>query len=275
MFAHPLDTGNAEVLCTMNVYAKKENGEFRLYNSLPIHIRDWKLQKAGNIQYYFPASHVFNPTLADSMNIFIDALKAKFEIDTTYTIAFYFADDWDVIQQAKGLDYYAGMGNVPKVQGRQNGGNKMVFSGAGNEWYPHELVHIYLYPEFPKAGFFHEGIASLLGGHSGKPLEWHYKRMDAYLTDHPEINLDSLMNFYYMDNITNPKHVFSGLLCQLALKSGGMDKLKQLLTYGETHQNDSYYETVYNAIEKVLGIKQENLNEIIRQELKKRAKTID
>lgn len=183
MFAYALDTGNVEVLCTMNVYAKKENGEFKLYNSLPINSQDWKEKTTRNIQYHYPASHLFNPTLADSMNVFIDTLKAKFKIDTTYTVTFYFADDWDVIQQAKGFDYYTGMGNIPQIQGRQNGINKMVFSGAGNEWYPHELVHIYLYPEFSKAGFFHEGIASLLGGHAGKSLEWHYKRMDAYLTD--------------------------------------------------------------------------------------------
>ncbi len=271
LFAYVLDTGNIEVLCSMNVYAKKENGQFKLYNSLPIYTQDWQHKKTRSIQYHYLASHEFNTALADSMNIFIDDLKVKFEIDTTYAVAFYFADDWDVIQQAKGLDYYAGMGNIPKPQGRQNGLNKMVFSGAGSEWYPHELAHIYLYPEFPKGGFFHEGIASLLGGHAGKLLEWHYKRMDSYLTEHPEINLDSLMDFYYMDNITNPKHVISGLLCQMALESGGMDKLKQLLTYGGSHQNYSFNGNAYNAIEDVLGIKQENLNEIIRQELKDRA----
>ena len=275
LFAYVLDTGNIEVLCSMNVYAKKVNERFKLYNSLPIYTRDWQQQMTRNIQYHFPASHVFNPALADSMNVFIDDLKTKFKIDTTYAITFYFADDWDVIQQAKGLDYYAGMGNIPKSQGRQNGLNKMVFSGAGDEWYPHELVHIYLYPEFPKGGFFHEGIASFLGGHAGKPLEWHYKRMDTYLSKHQEINLDSLMDFYYMDNITNPKHVISGLLCQMALELGGMDKLKHLLTYGESHQSNSFNENAYNAIESVLDIKQEELNETIRQELKKRARIAD
>lgn len=68
-----------------------------------------------------------------------------------------------------------------------------------------------------------------------------------------------LHNVYraYMDNFTNPNSTIQGLMCCLAYKKGGLNKLKKLMSYEDT----------YIAIEKEFSIKRDGLNEYIRQQI--------
>jgi hypothetical protein len=60
-----------------------------------------------------------------------------------------------------------------------------------------------------------------------------------------------------MDNFTNPNSTIQGLLCYIAFKNGGLDKLKKLMLHEDT----------YTAIENELGIKKGELNKYLRQQV--------
>jgi hypothetical protein len=68
-----------------------------------------------------------------------------------------------------------------------------------------------------------EGIAVFYGGAMGKSLTWHLGRLKRYLREHPEIDLNKLEEFWYMDNFTNPNSTIKGMLCQMAFKK---DKIR-------------------------------------------------
>lgn len=162
----------------------------------------------------------------------------------------------------RGFDFYIGEGNNRGPGGVADIANRIVFGAGQDEWYPHEFVHIYINPLFPNAHhYFLEGYAAMLGGSKGHDLTWHMKRMNRYLEEHRELNLNDLLAFWHFDTATDPQYVFGGLLCRLALEKGGMPALKRLMSFG-TEDKD-----FYKAVETVLGVKQEELNEFIRTKL--------
>jgi hypothetical protein len=81
------------------------------------------------------------------------------------------------------------------------------------------------------------GISAYWGGnnaHYGMPLIYHIKRVNDYLISNPEIDLNSPTKFYQLDDKTNPQYVIGALICDLALRSGGIEGLKNLFNCGSS-----------------------------------------
>jgi hypothetical protein len=246
---------NVFVLCIASVFSKKENKQYKLYNALTVNSKNWKTENIGSVTFHFPQSHTFDKNEASKLLQSIDGLIKQWNLQTI-PIDYYFADTYEEIQHLRGLDYSIGMGNKDKPSGMSDQETKTVFAGGLGENYFHEVVHIYLNKLFPKSPLV-EGLAVFYGGSMGHDLKWHLTRLNDYLNQHPEINLNDLKKFYYMDNFTNPNSTLRGLLCYIAYKNGGLDKLKKLMSYKDT----------YSAIEKEFGIKKDGLNEYLRQQI--------
>jgi hypothetical protein len=261
LFASQTDSHFSRPFCIIRILAVRENGKFRLSNILTFSTKSWQRETVGSITFIFPPSHRFNRGLAQRMNSFVDSLTAIWNLKP-FPTEFYLADDLGDIMRMLGFDFYVGESYNRGTGGLSNIANRIVFGAGQDEWYPHEFVHLYINPLFPKAHYyFLEGYAALLGGSRGHELSWHMKRMQKYLEGHPDLNLDSLLMFSYFDSYTDPKYVFGGLLCRLALENGGLATLKRLLSFGMEDKD------FYNAVQTVLGIKQQNLNQVIRKEL--------
>jgi hypothetical protein len=115
---------------------------------------------------------------------------------------------------------------------------------------------LYLNRLFPNSPLL-EGLAVFYGGSMGHHLKWHLAKLDDYLYKHPAIDLNEPQSFLYMDNYTNPFGTIQGLLCSLAYKSGGLDKLKRLLSY----------EDLYQAVASEFGIKKYELGKFLRMQI--------
>jgi hypothetical protein len=246
---------SVNVLCITSVFAKKEKEKFKLYNALTINRRAWKTESIGSVTFHFPQSHSFDKIKATKLLYSIDDLIKLWNIKSI-PIDYYFADTYEEVEHLRGLDYSIGMGNKDKPSGMSDIDNNTVFAGGLGENYFHEVVHIYLNKLFPKSSLV-EGLAVFYGGSMGHDLKWHLTRLNDYLNHHTEINLNDLEKFWYMDNLTNPNSTILGLLCLMAYKNGGLDKLKRLMSYQDT----------YIAIEKEFGIKRNVLNEYLRQQI--------
>ena len=262
LFASVADSVFCRPFCIIKLAAVRDGGHYALCNILPINTRNWQREKVGNITFVFPSTHHFNRILAERMNTFADSIASLWSVPPV-AADFYLADDLSDIMKMRGYDFYVGEGYNRGTGGVTDIANRIVFGAGQDEWYPHEFVHLYVNPLFPNAHlYFLEGYASLLGGSRGHDLAWHMRRINQYLESHPELDLNNLLEFWRFDGITEPKHVFGGLLCDLALRKGGLPELKKLMSFGREEKD------FYNAVEVIFGVRQQDLNTFIRKELK-------
>ena len=255
------DSGFSYPMCITEVGAVKEDGQYKLCNMLPIKTRSWRKEKLGSIRFIFPNTHQFDGNLGLQMNSFVDSLTTLWNLKPV-DVDYYMADNLDVIYKALGFDYHIGEGNILRASGSSDARNRIVYGAGQGEYYPHEFVHIYLSPLFTNAhGYFSEGYATLLGGSKGHTLSWHIKRMDQYLQEHTDLNLDTVLTFWHMDYYTDPIYVFGGLLCKMAEEKDGLMMLKKLMSYGKSDED------FYKAVEAVFGVPQNKLNNFLRAKI--------
>ncbi|QSS98220.1 hypothetical protein [Psychroflexus sp. ALD_RP9] len=258
-FSYCDEDGTPYVLAIANYVAKKLNGTFKLFNALSLNRKNWNCSTVGVVDFYYPTYHKFNYHKAQKLNDFINKICEIFDLQPKY-FEYYFADDYDEIQRLKGLDYYIGMGGKSRPSGKATS-DKVYCAGLG-EYYPHEVFHVQINDQFPNMHFWiSEGEATLLGGSRGKSLDWHIKRTNIYLKNHPEIDLKSMLKLSNLDDQTSYHYVLGGLIARKILNKGGWNLLKKCMLIVKTDED------YYNAIEKYLGVNKLNLNEYIREQL--------
>ena len=253
------------IFCIVNVFAKKENGEYKLFNALPINRdKEWNHRKAGYIDYYFPFYHSFDSVKAEKQNAFMIDVCKNFEVPIKQ-VEYYFADDFNEIERLRGFDYERGTSGKLIPQGKS--GDDKVYCGGMGEYYPHELIHVFINPNYPNChNWVLEGLATFLGGSRGEELVWHIRRANDYLLKHQEIDLNNILKLVSIDEYTDYRYVIGGLICELIYEKGELKLLRDFLNTGKTDQD------YYNAIELFLNVKQKDLNAFLRTELIKHSK---
>jgi hypothetical protein len=258
-FSYCKEDGSPYVLAIANYVAKKENGTFKLFNSLTVNKQSWKCTTVGVVDFYCPTYHKFDYQKAQKLNDFINETCENFGVQPK-PFEYFLADDYDEIQKLKGLDYYIGMGGQSKPSGKAT--DDKVYCGGLGEYYAHEVFHVQIDEYFTNKHFWvSEGVATLLGGSRGKSLDWHIKRTNLYLQNHPEIDLNNMLKLTNLDGETSYQYVLGGLIAKKILEKGDWNLLKEFMSTGKSDED------YYNAIEKYLGINKSELDRYIRKEL--------
>jgi hypothetical protein len=146
--------------------------------------------------------------------------------------------------------------------------NNMIFTGNNSFYHAHELTHIYVSKKYKTAyhNFWSEGIATYLGGSQSKDLAWHLAKVKKYASENPSMNFNDLLSFIQepsYEELTNLDYALGGLFCKLIYEKQGIKGIDAIFNSGNSDTG------VYEIIEKILGIKKENLNEFVRKELMK------
>ena len=258
-FSYCQEDGTPYVLAIANYVAKKENGKFKLYNALTVNKQIWNCTTVGIVDFYYPTYHKLDYQKAQKLNDFINKTCENFGVEPK-PFEYYLADDYDEIQVLKGLDYYIGMSGQSKPSGKA--ADDKVYCGGLGEYYPHEVFHVQIDEHFPNKHFWvSEGVATLLGGSRGESLDWHIKRTNLYLQEHPEIDLNNMLKLTNLDNETSYHYVLGGLIARKILDKGGWPLLKEFMSSGKTDED------YYSAIEEYLGVNTSQLNDYIREQL--------
>lgn len=264
-FSYCKEDGSPYVLAIANYVTKKENGVFKLYNALSYNRQSWNHTTVGIVDFFYPTYHKFDYEKALELNEFIHETCNNFTVQPK-PFEYYLADDYDEIQRLKGLDYYLGMGGQSTPRGKST--DDKVYCGGLGENYPHEVFHVLVDEYFPNKHFWvSEGIATLLGGSRGKSLDWHIKRTNHYLQEHPEIDLCNMLELTNLDSLTSYHYVLGGLVAKKIWDKGGWRLLREFLSSGKTDED------YYRAIEKYLGISKSELNDYIRKQLQIESKS--
>ena len=224
-------------------------------NPMSIIVKQWQSQTNRNVTYYFPKYHQFNKIKSDSLIKSITQLEKDWDLKPIQ-IRYYFTDTNEEMQNFKGFDYNFNMGSADKPSGLSDATDNLVFSSGWGENYFHEVVHLYLNKIHPNSPL-NEGLAVFYGGSMGHNLDWHPHRINQYLKEHPEIDLNNLDKFYYMDNLTNPDSALKGLLCELAFKKNGITGLKKVMSYN----------TIEEILSKEFDVKKLDWNKFYRSTL--------
>lgn len=259
------EAGKSNIQYLFHVYAKEQKGSFKLYNALDINTELYLNHTTiGYIRYHYPKSHSFNRALAQKQSDFITTFAKNFDVQPD-TVQYYFGSDHEELDNMKGFDFIIRNSGEQLPFGKADPEHKIVYSSGFGEYNPHELIHVILYKKYKKTHvWFEEGVATYFGMSRGKDLDWHLKKVHAYLALHPELDLNHLTKLQNMDVTTAYKYALGGFLIQYAYEKGGYPLIKTLLNAGNT---DAEF---YNALKKYLGLEQSALNTFFRSELKKR-----
>jgi hypothetical protein len=248
-----------------HVYAGIENGELKLFNPLEINTKlNFNSTTIGYIKYQYPKFQDFDYELAKKQNDYLINLSEKFKVNID-TVDYYFANSNAELLKARGFDFLIATSGEEIPSGKADPKNRIVYASGIGEYYPHELIHFLLNPHFPNCHLWiNEGVATYFGLSRGKELGWHLKKLNKHLLKHPEINLNNMLELKTLDQYTDYRYVLGGLIVKKIFEKGSYQLVKKMLDAGEEDTN------FYSAIEKYLGIKRQELNLIIRQELKEK-----
>lgn len=248
-----------------HVYAAKEKSSdsLKLYNPFPIN-KKLNMQEFTfkNIKYVYPKNHNFNKTLAKKQYRIVQNIKKNFDL-IREDASFIFTSDRTSYFQMRGYDFHFQNNGIEYPSGNADVPNNTVYSYGCDEYYPHEIVHLLINPKWPNShGWFLEGFATYYGGSRGKTLDWHLEKLNTYLLNSPELDLNNLLELISMDDFTDFRYVIGGLFIKIAYEKGGTEMVKQLMA----SENSDF--GFYKTIESTLGVKKESINEYIRDYLK-------
>jgi len=222
--------GNIMTLAITNHYVDLSNKNAPYFiNPFTKNLLAWKQKQVRNVKFFYQPQHKFNMQKADSLIHQIIALEKLWGLQPI-DIRYYMADSWDELQRIRGFDFALTMGNPNKPQGISDDIDDLVFCAGLGENYFHEVVHVYLNRRYPKSPL-REGLAVFLGGSAGRELNWQLKRVNDYLEQHPQTDLNDFEDFWYSDLYTNPESVIKGMICHIVYAKDGMEGLKRLMSY--------------------------------------------
>ncbi len=252
----------SQVQYTFHVYAGRANDKLKLFNALPINTElHLSTTTVGYIRYHYLKSHEFDSELAQKQSAFLSDFSSAFEVPID-TVDYYFAPTNEQINELRGFAFLIGASGKEIPSGKSEPEYRIVYSAGLDEYYPHELIHVLINPHYPNAHLWAlEGLATYYGMSRGKDLDWHLKKVNAHLSDHPEIDLGNMLELRSLDQYTDYRYALGGFVMRKAYERGGVELIKQLLSAGSS---DADY---YSATEKYLGIERSALDAWIRREL--------
>ena len=273
----------------LTVPVKRDGDSYRLLNKFTLNKPNLKSKILNNITYYYAPTYAFNDSIANLLDHRIKDFITYFQINKPEAITYMVADNMTEIASWFGIDYFDGdyNGTMSTNQGGASTNSNMILSGGGGENYMHEIIHILL-KDCGRGSYyyFEEGVASYFGEHADHDFAYHAKRLKQYLDQNTWVDLSKSLSKYYKNDLgqvfygpvpdgsksvaytfkdkekkMNIPYVIHAVICDIAYKKGNT-KVKELLVCKADNEQE-----FFNSIEKILGIKQVDLNSYIRNYL--------
>ena len=236
-----------------------DHREYRLFDPLKINTKGFRHTRTGPIDFYYPPTYYFDNRTAQRMAMFCQGLKNKYSLPDIEPIEFYITRDGDELSKILGLDYF-----LYPVSGRSQPSNAQVFSALDVEWYPHEIVHVF-FRDFKPHFLLMEGIATYEGGSLNIKFDELVKNLADFLKQNDTLTFQNILDNPFLEKGTANYYTVGGVLCKMAYEKDGANAVKALLASGASDDE------LYQRIEFVLGIKREQVTEVLRQKVKEYA----
>lgn len=227
--------------CITKLYAVKENGKWKLKNSLPVITENWERKTLGKITFIYPQHHKFNDELATKASLFCDELSKEYKFSEWQPFDFYITGSGDELGKLLNFDFfYAGY-----TTGIGMNDNRILLSGMGSEYYPHEFIHLVV-PKQNRHWIIEEGFATWKGGQGGKTFEESAKLLAIELAKNDTVTFSDVLTkkwgWQYAAFYTT-----GAVFCKAAYKKGGVVLVKKLLEIPP--DDEKFIEAICNIFE--------------------------
>lgn len=265
IFEFPEYDGKKNIQYIFHVYLKKKKNNWFIKNPLFINANlDFLVKTIGKIKYHYPKDYILNDSLANEQWQIIQDLSIKFDVQLD-TLHYFFTKENYQIDQLKGFDFLIGRSGENLPNGLALPSLKMAFSQGLGEYYPHELIHLILTPKYPNTHkLFSEGVATFFGQSRGKNYTWHLRNLHNHLIKNDTIKLTDIHKLRNVDNYTAYAYVIGAYFVEKAHQKRGIEGVKALLNEGKTKKD------LYKVLENEFGLKQDQIDSQIRNDLSKR-----
>jgi len=208
-------------------------GIMRLSSPTEVLTEAWKREKVGDVTFVLSPKHKFSRKQADQQQQSIAEMIDFFDVES-FPITFYSFQYATELLKTRGYILHPMFYKFET--GGQVGVGDVVYSGNGRDEYIHEIVHLFITRRLPKStGLLNEGLATLIGGSSGKPYLWHRKKLMTWLLENPDVDLTKYLNPYrskYIEEDTSIPYVIGAVICDKLLKEQGKAVLFDALEEG-------------------------------------------
>lgn len=236
------------------VYAVRENNQWRLKNSLPVITNNWNRKAVGKITFIYSSDHTFNEELAVKANEFCNQVKDEFNFPDWKPFDFYITESGDELGRLLNFDFFS----AGYTTGIGFNEKRILLSGIGSEYYPHEFVHL-IVPKAERHSLIEEGFATWKGGQDGKAFEESASRFANELSKNDTVTFVDVLNrkwgWQYAAYYTT-----GAILCDSAYKKGGVKLVNELLKIS----NDN--EKLVDNLCLIFGIENRNFDDFWRKE---------
>jgi hypothetical protein len=219
-----------------------------LQNPLGVITRDWMRSKVRYITFVYPPTHEFSLERAVHAATFCDSIAEVFPFFDIKPFEFYVTDSPELLDIMIGLEY--SLSGFPRTRSMVNHG--MLFTALGDEWNPHELVHMVVGNQLNPHPVMDEGFPGWVGGWDGGTYQQQMKGVARWLWEHPEVQFDDLMTEWYTYDYPGLEYVPGAVLCDLAYMMGGTVALQRLFTGGGSAEG------LYSTIRDAFGVDRDN-----------------
>ena len=218
-----------------NILVTRQQQGFRLSRITDYHTRTWKNYTVGTIRFIVSPGRTYNPAEAqrlDSMNRHYASLLQLPVVQATYYSCTGSVEMFGV----KGYDYIPNM-YIAESGGQADAEAGILYSALNTEWYPHELVHLYVDKLAGDQGGYlaREGACTFLAGSLNLPLRTHAAALLAYSQTHPEQDLWHLLfNEKQVTETTSSVYGLGGVITAAVYDRYGLPGLRDWLHTGDS-----------------------------------------
>jgi len=224
-------TKNSNPWAITEIYAIKENNQWKLKNALPIITRNWNQKTTDKITFIYPPAHQFNDSLAKQANSFCNKLTNKFQLPNWEPFDFYITSKPDKMGRLLGFDFFF----VGYATGMSWKRERMLFTGKGSEWYPHEFVHLIL-PEKNRHFMIEEGFATWQGGSRGKTFKENAAILARKLNQKDTITFNDILTRKWGRKY-NALYTTGAIICREVWMKEGAKGIHRLLNIPPDNEN--------------------------------------
>jgi hypothetical protein len=241
--------------CITELYAVEENGTWKLKNALPVITREWEQKKAGEIRYIYPPDHQFNDSLAHKSSAFCQRITKKFHLPAWEPFDFYITNSPEKLGKLLGFDFFF----VGYTTGMGWKKERLLFTGKGSEWYPHEFIHLIL-PNNSRHYMMEEGFATWQGGAKGNTFEENAAILAREFAKADSVPFKDILKrkwgHQYLAYYTT-----GAIICRKAYQENGVKAVKKLLNVPPNN------EKLIKTLSDIFEVDENEMDKLIKEEI--------
>ena len=249
-------------LTILQVNAVKEDGRWVLQNTYSDIVESWTTKQEGYIKYIYPPSYQFNEVLAKKSIRFCDSISSLLHINRFDSFTFLITDKVDNMGLLFGYEFFYQNYTTGMTDPYMN----RIYSAKGNEFYPHEFVHMILKGNIKGDlnYILQEGLSCFLGELSTEKYDnWFYYLADDYLKNKPTYTLHHLLTNTSEYNGYSTAYSTGCVLIEVLYDRKGINGLIELINTKKANTEAEIYDT----FKTLTGLNEKELEKAFKEKL--------